>query len=112
MKKTRMYRWYIAAVSGSSFVNRRIFEQTGYDEHKFHPETKCFDKNGLEIIRDLYGFADRREFLKAKKIAGDLKASVELFVQENSGKIRQMPERTRVKPWQRQHLFARRCAIH
>ena len=111
MKKQRKYRWYMAVTSDNSFVNRRIFEQTGSADDKFHPDTKCFDRDGLDIVRDLYGFADRREFMKARNIAWYLRASLQVFVQEGVGKIRQMPGRKRTKPGRSRHLFAMRSGI-
>ena len=112
MKTQRKYRWYMAVTTDNTFVNRRIFEQTGSADEKLHSDKECFDRSGLEIVRDLYEFADRREFRKARSVAVNLKASIQTFVQEGNGAIRQMPERSKVKPQQRQHLFAQRCAIH
>ena len=85
MPKT--YRWYVAIVPENQQVNRRIFEETGYDDTNFHKETDCFDRRNLEIVRDLYELPSEKVSV-AKSITETFKVSIQIFVQEGNGKIR------------------------
>jgi len=88
MRKPTRYTWYADIKKENKFMNWRIFERLGNDEGRFSEDKKCFDKDGLEIVRPLIMLENRRELRIVMDTAKEFKASVQIFVQEGDGKIR------------------------